>query len=96
MALRFARFTRGLDVLVATPGRLLDHLDAGVARLNAVEFLVLDEVDQMLDLGFVKPIRRIVRELPRTAAEPVLLGDDAHRHSHARGRTSARSGRGRR
>jgi ATP-dependent RNA helicase RhlE len=55
----------GLDVLVATPGRLLDHLDAGVARLNAVEFLVLDEVDQMLDLGFVKPIRRIVRELPR-------------------------------
>ena len=55
----------GLDVLVATPGRLLDHLDAGVAHLNAVEFLVLDEVDQMLDLGFVKPIRRIVRELPR-------------------------------
>jgi ATP-dependent RNA helicase RhlE len=55
----------GIDVLVATPGRLLDHLDAGVARLNAVEFLVLDEVDQMLDLGFVKPIRRIVRELPK-------------------------------
>jgi ATP-dependent RNA helicase RhlE len=55
----------GLDVLVATPGRLLDHLDAGVARLGAVEFLVLDEVDQMLDLGFVKPIRRIVRELPK-------------------------------
>jgi ATP-dependent RNA helicase RhlE len=56
---------KGLDVLVATPGRLLDHLDARVANLNAVEFLVLDEVDQMLDLGFVKPIRRIVRELPR-------------------------------
>src|SRR6185312_4129620 len=55
----------GLDVLVATPGRLLDHLDAGVARLGAVEFLVLDEVDQMLDLGFIKPIRRIVRELPK-------------------------------
>ena len=64
----------GLDVLVATPGRLLDHLDAGVARLGAVEFLVLDEVDQMLDLGFVKPIRRIVRELPkqsdRTCSSP--------------------------
>jgi ATP-dependent RNA helicase RhlE len=55
----------GLDVLVATPGRLLDHLDARVANLGAVEFLVLDEVDQMLDLGFIKPIRRIVRELPR-------------------------------
>jgi ATP-dependent RNA helicase RhlE len=56
---------KGLDVLVATPGRLLDHLDARVANLRAVEFLVLDEVDQMLDLGFVKPIRRIVRELPK-------------------------------
>ena len=55
----------GLDVLVATPGRLLDHLDARVAHLGAVEYLVLDEVDQMLDLGFIKPIRRIVRELPR-------------------------------
>jgi ATP-dependent RNA helicase RhlE len=55
----------GLDVLVATPGRLLDHLDAGAARLGGVEFLVLDEVDQMLDLGFIKPIRRIVRELPK-------------------------------
>ena len=55
----------GLDVLVATPGRLLDHLDARVANLGAVEFLVLDEVDQMLDLGFIKPIRRIVRELPK-------------------------------
>ncbi len=56
---------KGLDVLVATPGRLLDHLDARVCNLSAVEFLVLDEVDQMLDLGFIKPIRRIVRDLPR-------------------------------
>src|SRR5271166_1914691 len=55
----------GLDVLVATPGRLLDHLDARAAHLGAVEFLVLDDVDQMLDLGFIKPIRRIVRELPK-------------------------------
>ncbi len=56
---------QGLDILVATPGRLIDHLDAKIARLGAVEFLVLDEVDQMLDLGFIKPIRRIVRELPK-------------------------------
>jgi ATP-dependent RNA helicase RhlE len=55
----------GLDVLVATPGRLLDHLDARAASLGAVEFLVLDEVDQMLDLGFINPIRRIVRALPK-------------------------------
>ena len=55
----------GLDVLVATPGRLIDHLDARIAHLGAVEFLVLDEVDRMLDLGFIKPIRRIARELPK-------------------------------
>ncbi|WP_374307026.1 DEAD/DEAH box helicase [Methylocella sp.] len=56
---------RGLDVLVATPGRLVDHLDAGVAHLGKTEFFVLDEVDQMLDLGFVKSIRRIVGTLPQ-------------------------------
>jgi len=55
---------RGLDVLVATPGRLVDHLDSRVAHLDKTEFFVLDEVDQMLDLGFVKPIRRIVSALP--------------------------------
>jgi ATP-dependent RNA helicase RhlE len=56
--------SRGLDVLVATPGRLVDHLDAKVANLRSVEYFVLDEVDQMLDLGFIKPIRRIIHELP--------------------------------
>jgi ATP-dependent RNA helicase RhlE len=56
---------KGLDVLVATPGRLVDHLDSRVAHLRGVEFFVLDEVDQMLDLGFVKSIRRVVRDLPK-------------------------------
>jgi ATP-dependent RNA helicase RhlE len=56
---------KGLDVLVATPGRLVDHMDARVAQLRDTEFFVLDEVDQMLDLGFVKSIRRVVRELPK-------------------------------
>jgi ATP-dependent RNA helicase RhlE len=55
----------GIDVLVATPGRLVDHMDTRHANLNQVEFLVLDEVDQMLDLGFIRPIKRIVRDLPR-------------------------------
>ena len=55
----------GLDVLVATPGRLIDHMDQHAADLREVEFLVLDEVDQMLDLGFVKPIRRIVKTVPK-------------------------------
>ena len=55
---------RGLDIMVATPGRLLDHIEKKKVNLRSVEVLVLDEVDQMLDLGFVKAIRRIVSELP--------------------------------
>ena len=56
---------RGLDVVVATPGRLLDHMGAGTVRLDRTEVCVLDEADHMLDLGFVVPIRKIVAKLPR-------------------------------
>jgi ATP-dependent RNA helicase RhlE len=56
----------GVDILVATPGRLIDHLNEKVAELSGVETLVLDEADQMLDLGFLQPIRRIVSALPKT------------------------------
>jgi len=55
----------GVDVLVATPGRLIDHLGQGMVRLDAVETFVLEEADQMLDLGFLEPIRKIVRALPK-------------------------------
>ena len=54
----------GIDILVATPGRLIDHLEQRTARLDQVEIFVLDEADQMLDLGFIKPIRQLVRCLP--------------------------------
>jgi ATP-dependent RNA helicase RhlE len=54
----------GVDVLVATPGRLLDHLGQGSVRLDETEVFVLDEADQMLDLGFIEPIRKIVARLP--------------------------------
>ncbi len=56
---------RGVDVLVATPGRLLDHLQGGTVRLDQTEIVVLDEADHMLDLGFLVPIRRILAKLPR-------------------------------
>jgi ATP-dependent RNA helicase RhlE len=56
---------RGVDILVATPGRLLDHLAERNLVLDGCEILVLDEADQMLDLGFIVPIRKIVRQLPR-------------------------------
>jgi ATP-dependent RNA helicase RhlE len=55
----------GVDVLVATPGRLLDHLGEKSITLDGVEILVLDEADQMLDMGFIVPIRKIVRFLPK-------------------------------
>ncbi len=53
----------GVDILIATPGRLLDHIGERVANLQGTEILVLDEADQMLDMGFVKPIRQIVSGL---------------------------------
>ena len=83
----------GVDVLVATPGRLLDHLNDRAVRLDAVEVLVLDEADHMLDLGFIIPIRRIAAMVPArrqtllfTATMPAeiakladgLLRDPAH------------------
>ncbi len=54
----------GVDILVATPGRLLDHIGDGAVRLDQVETLVLDEADHMLDLGFIVPIRKIAALLP--------------------------------
>ncbi len=56
--------SNGVDILVATPGRLLDHIASGNVILGSTEVLVLDEADQMLDLGFLVPIRRIVATLP--------------------------------
>jgi ATP-dependent RNA helicase RhlE len=55
----------GIDVLVATPGRLLDHVSEKMAVLSNTEVFVLDEADQMLDLGFLVPIRKIVAQLPK-------------------------------
>ncbi len=56
---------RGVDILVAAPGRLLDHLGERDADLSQLEIFVLDEADQMLDMGFIDPIRRIIRHLPK-------------------------------
>lgn len=55
---------RGVDILVATPGRLIDHLDRKTLDLSQVEIFVLDEADRMLDMGFIPAIRRIVSQLP--------------------------------
>ena len=57
--------SRGVDILVATPGRLLDLMNQGHIKLKGVEFFVLDEIDRMLDMGFVKDMRKIVSDLPQ-------------------------------
>jgi ATP-dependent RNA helicase RhlE len=59
------QLARGVDILVATPGRLLDLIDTGSLTLQSVRVLVLDEADRMLDLGFVPALKRIVKLLPR-------------------------------
>jgi ATP-dependent RNA helicase RhlE len=56
---------RGVDVVVATPGRLLDHLGQGVGDFSALEVLVLDEADRMLDMGFLPDVKRILAKLPK-------------------------------
>ncbi|NBR50802.1 MAG: DEAD/DEAH box helicase [Alphaproteobacteria bacterium] len=66
------RLNQGLDILVATPGRLEDHLKSGNLSLDHTETLILDEADQMLDLGFFPAIRRIAKKIPRTR-QTVLL-----------------------
>jgi len=64
MAPQEEAFRRGAEILVATPGRLLDHFRFPYARLEGLEILVLDEADRMLDMGFLPDIRRILRHLP--------------------------------
>ena len=56
---------QGADIVVATPGRLLDHIRRGMLRLNHIETLVLDEADRMLDMGFLPDVRRIIERCPR-------------------------------
>ena len=62
---QIARLEKGIDVLVATPGRMFDLVSQGHIRLKRVEILILDEADHMLNLGFIKDIRDLIRHLPR-------------------------------
>jgi len=61
---QIARLRKGVDIVVATPGRLMDHMQQGTIDLSKVELLVLDEADRMLDMGFIRDIRKILKVLP--------------------------------
>ncbi len=62
---QIAKLRRGVDILVATPGRLLDLVNQGKADLSKIEFFVLDEADRMLDMGFIHDIRKVLKLLPK-------------------------------
>ncbi len=62
---QISKLSKGVDILVATPGRLLDLVDQGACQLRNVETLVLDEADRMLDMGFIRDIQKIVKLLPK-------------------------------
>ena len=83
---------KGVELVIATPGRLMDLMDQGCADFSGLEFLVLDEADRMLDMGFLPNIRRIVRDLPKKDRQTLLfLRHPLARHREAHSRFSARS-----
>jgi len=80
-----AAFARGTEIIVATPGRLLDLIAQGAAKLDDVAILVLDEADRMLDMGFLPAVKRIVARVPRerqTMLFSATIGPDVARLTH--------------
>ena len=69
--------SRGVDVVVGTPGRLLDHIQRGTLKLDQVRTVVLDEADEMLDMGFIEDIETILKETPDDAPDRAVLGHHA-------------------
>ena len=67
----------GADIIIATPGRLLDHMERGACRLDHVKYLVLDEADRMLDMGFLPDVRRIVQKIPRDRHTSLFSATDS-------------------
>ena len=79
---------RGTDIVVATPGRLIDHMQRRTVDLSAIEILTLDEADRMLDMGFLPPLRRILAVLPRDRQTLMFSATLSRRSGAALSRTS--------
>jgi hypothetical protein len=84
---------RGVHVVVGTPGRVIDHLDKGSLDLSKLKTLVLDEADEMLRMGFIDDVERILQETPADAPDRAVLGHDAVGHPPHRQHLPARPGR---
>ena len=82
---------RGVDIVVATPGRLLDHANERNIDLRSVRYLVLDEADRMLDMGFIRDIRRVLAMLPPKRQNMLFSATFSRRHPRARERPAAQS-----
>ena len=80
---------RGLDIIVATPGRLLDLMEQGHVDLRSVEVLVLDEADRMLDMGFIHDIRKIASQVPSKRQTLLFSAHDADRNPPLGGNVAA-------
>ena len=81
----------GTDIIIATPGRLLDLMGQRHGDFSGLQFLVLDEADRMLDMGFLPPIRQIVKALPQQAADADVLRHALEGDRGADARISARA-----
>ncbi len=92
---QIANLRRGVDILVATPGRLLDHVQQRTVDLSAIEIFVLDEADRMLDMGFIHDIRKVIALLPEGTPEPDVLGYLLAGNSQTGCRPAAQPGVGR-
>ena len=68
---------RGVHIVVGTPGRIMDHLDKGTLDLTELRFLVLDEADEMLNMGFAEDVETILADTPADKQRRALLRDDA-------------------
>jgi len=73
MPQQIMRLRRGVDIIVATPGRLFDHLEQGYVDLSEVEMFVLDEADRLLDMGFLPQVQRIAKHLPTAGRQTMLF-----------------------
>ncbi len=83
MRTQMASLEHGAHIVVGTPGRIMDHLERGSLKLDALNTLVLDEADRMLDMGFHDDIAQVVEALPDRAPDPAVFGHLSRRDREA-------------